>query len=39
VNRQEDAKVSRQQLAAGVSEALNQFNESNGSLADEWTTF
>jgi hypothetical protein len=38
VNRQEDAKVSRQQLAAAVSEAWNQFNESHGSLAEEWTT-
>ena len=38
VNRQEDAKVSRQQLAAAVFEAWNQFNASHGSLANEWTT-
>ncbi len=38
VTRQEDAKVSRQQLAAAVFEAWNQFNASHGSFADEWTT-
>jgi antitoxin CcdA len=38
VNRQEDAKVSRQQLAAAVFEAWNQFNASHGSFANEWTT-
>ena len=38
VNRQEDAKASRKQLAAAVAEAWNQFNEAHGSFADEWTT-
>jgi hypothetical protein len=30
--------VSRQQLAAAVAEAWNQFNAYHGSFADEWTT-
>ena len=38
VTRQEDVKRSKQQLAAAVAEAWNQFNEAQGSFADEWNT-
>ena len=38
VTRQEDVKLSKQQLGAAVAEAWNQFNEVQGSFADEWNT-
>lgn len=38
VARQEEAKLSRQQLSEAVAEAWNRFNDAQGSFADEYTT-
>lgn len=38
VTRQEDVRLLKQQLGAAVAGAWNQFNEVQGSFADEWNT-